>query len=64
MSDALRHRPLEGMGDEGCVPVRTVCELRRLKELHTTIGDIRLIAAVGGDNAKRRFELCQGGRCV
>ena len=41
MSGAMRRRPKEGVGDEGRVPVRTVCELRRLKELHTTMGDIR-----------------------
>lgn len=55
-SGALRHRHLDGMGDEGGAPVRTVCELKRKKELRTTMGDIRLIVSGGGNNAKLRFE--------
>ena len=64
MSGALRHRRLDGMDDEGWVPVRTASEFRRLNGMHTTMGDIRLIVAGGDDHAKRRFELIQCGRCI
>ena len=64
MSGALRHWHLGGMDNERWVPVRTVCELKRLKELHASMGDIRLVVVDGGDNAKLRFELSRWGRCA
>ena len=64
MTAAMRRRRLEGMYVEGRVPVRTVCELKRQIDLRATIGDIRLIAACGGDKGKRRFEISKCDRRI
>ena len=64
MSGALRHRELPTMTEEGWTTVKVVCNLPRLQELHTTMGDIRLIVNGEGDNWKRRFELSPDGRCI
>ena len=64
MSGALRRWNLDGMDDEGLVPLRTVCELMRLNAMRATMGDIRCVVGGGGDNAKLRFELSREERCV
>ena len=53
MSGALRHRRLPTMGDAGWATIRVVCDLPKLKELHTTMGDIRLIVNGEGGNQKK-----------
>ena len=53
------------MDDEGWLPIQHVCNLRRLRELNTTMGDIRLIVNGGGDaNNKLQFELSRWERCI
>ena len=44
MSGALRRRQLVGMDKEGWTPVRTARNIKRLTELYTKMGDIRIIA--------------------
>lgn len=43
---------------------RVVFDLPKLKELHTTMGDISPMANGEGGNRERGFELCADGRCV
>ena len=52
------------MDRDGWATIKVVCELPRLKELHTTMGDIRLIVNGEGGNRKRRFELRSDHRCI
>ena len=64
MSGALRHHQLLTMGRVGWTTIKVVCDLPRLREFNTTMGDLRLIANGDGDNRKRRFELSDDGRCI
>ena len=38
------------MDQEGWAAIRVVCDLPRLRELHTTMGDIRIIANSQGES--------------
>lgn len=64
MSGALRRRQLPTMDGAGCEAIKEVCDLPRLREMHTTMGDIRLIAPGEDDNRKRRFDLSHDSRCI
>ena len=64
MSGALRNLRFPTMEDDGKTTVRVVCDLPKLRDLHSTMGGIRLIADGDGDNWKGRFELSADGRRI
>ena len=64
MSGALRRRQLPTMGSVGWTTIKVICDLPKLKEMHTAVGDICLIANGEGGNRKRRFGLIPDHRCI
>ena len=56
-----RGRELPGMTDEGWVPIRSVVDLGRCRELHAALADIRIISDDGVDNRNLRPIRCAQG---
>ena len=66
MAGYLQHKHIDGMARDGRTPIKTARDIEQLDELHTIMGDTRLILDGGCDNRKLRFELSKDGgiRCA
>ena len=64
MSCALRRHQLPGMDEECRDTINVICGMPKLKEMRSTMGDIRSIVNGEDENRKRRLELSPDRRCI